>query len=43
VQLSVLPKTMMARDMERTIAVGIIGMGVMGRMYATRFSQAGWK
>ncbi|OQU98916.1 hypothetical protein CLAIMM_04626 isoform 1 [Cladophialophora immunda] len=25
------------------IAVGIIGMGDMGRMYARRFSQAGWR
>ncbi|KAJ9609618.1 prephenate dehydrogenase (NADP(+)) [Cladophialophora chaetospira] len=28
--------------MERT-TVGIIGMGDMGRMYARRFSQAGWR
>ncbi|KAJ4558315.1 prephenate dehydrogenase (NADP(+)) [Exophiala dermatitidis] len=26
-----------------TLAVGIIGMGDMGRMYAKRFSQAGWR
>ncbi|KAI1618065.1 prephenate dehydrogenase [Exophiala viscosa] len=25
------------------VAVGIIGMGDMGRMYARRFSQAGWR
>jgi len=25
------------------IAVGIIGMGDMGKMYARRISEAGWK
>ncbi|KIW47829.1 uncharacterized protein PV06_00489 [Exophiala oligosperma] len=29
--------------MEKNAAVGIIGMGDMGRLYAKRFSQAGWR
>lgn len=30
-------------SMEKNAAVGIIGMGDMGRLYAKRFSQAGWR
>lgn len=28
---------------KETIEIGIIGMGDMGRLYAARFSAAGWK
>lgn len=28
---------------KETIEIGIIGAGGMGRFYANRFSQAGWK
>lgn len=28
---------------QQTIAIGIIGMGEMGKMYAERLSKGGWE
>ena len=36
------PRVHYITDMEKA-TVGMIGMGGMGRMYATRISRAGWK
>jgi prephenate dehydrogenase len=33
----------MAEVEMEAVSVGIIGMGDMGRLYARRFSEAGWK
>lgn len=30
-------------DEKETLAIGIIGMGEMGKMYAERLSRGGWK
>jgi 3-hydroxyisobutyrate dehydrogenase-like beta-hydroxyacid dehydrogenase len=30
-------------DEKSTISIGLIGMGEMGRMYAERIAQGGWK
>jgi prephenate dehydrogenase len=33
----------MAAELQKTFVIGIIGMGAMGRMYARRLSDAGWR
>lgn len=33
----------MAMDLKGNFVVGIIGMGDMGKMYAQRLSEAGWR
>ena len=43
-ELPIMSKSSTSSTRDRlTISVGIIGMGDMGKMYARRLSEAGWK